>query len=143
LVYLLYVLEIIVCLFLILVILLQQGSGADLSVFGGGGTQTAFGARGTTQIIHKLTVWGFVAFILLTLAIAVIQRGPSGSSVMTDVEAPAAAPADAAPPLEAPPLGDTILPVEDAPTAPEAESEAPSAAEGEPEASAPDEGAGD
>jgi preprotein translocase subunit SecG len=74
-IYVLYVLEVIVCLFLILVVLLQQGSGADLSVFGGGATQTAFGARGTTQFIHKLTVWAFVAFILLTLAIAVYKGG--------------------------------------------------------------------
>ena len=85
-IYILYTLEIVVCIFLILVILLQQGSGADLSVFGGGGTQTAFGARGATQIIHKLTVWGFIAFILLTLAIAVLKGGPEGASVMRGVE---------------------------------------------------------
>jgi preprotein translocase subunit SecG len=82
-IYVLYVLEVLVCLFLILVVLLQQGSGADLSVFGGGATQTAFGARGTTQFIHKLTVWAFVAFILLTLAIAVYKGGAATSSVMS------------------------------------------------------------
>jgi preprotein translocase subunit SecG len=86
-IYVLYVLEVIVCLFLILVVLLQQGSGADLSVFGGGATQTAFGARGTTQFIHKLTVGGFVAFILLTLAIAVYKGGGAGSSVITGADA--------------------------------------------------------
>lgn len=82
--FLLYALLVIVCFFLILVILLQQGSGADLSVFGGGSTQTAFGARSATQVIHKLTVFGFVAFILLTLTIAV-ARGPSTPSVMRGV----------------------------------------------------------
>ena len=86
-IYVLYVLEVIVCLFLILVVLLQQGSGADLSVFGGGATQTAFGARGTTQFIHKLTVWAFVAFILLTLAIAVYKGGAASSSVITGADA--------------------------------------------------------
>jgi preprotein translocase subunit SecG len=85
-IYLLYTLEVIVCVFLILVILLQQGSGADLSVFGGGGSQTALGGRGATQMIHKLTVWGFVAFIFLTLGIAVLKRGPSGASVMSGVD---------------------------------------------------------
>ena len=85
-IYVLYVLEVIVCLFLIMVVLLQQGSGADLSVFGGGATQTAFGARGTTQFIHKLTVWAFVAFILLTLTIAVMKGGATGGSVMSGVE---------------------------------------------------------
>lgn len=80
-IFFLYVLHVIVCIFLILVILLQQGSGADLSVFGGGSTQAAFGARGATQIVHKLTVWGFIGFILLTLSIAVLQGGRSGSIV--------------------------------------------------------------
>jgi preprotein translocase subunit SecG len=86
-IYVLYVLEVVVCLFLIMVVLLQQGSGADLSVFGGGATQTAFGARGTTQFIHKLTVWAFVAFILLTLAIAVYKGGAASSSVITGADA--------------------------------------------------------
>ena len=85
-IYVLYVLEVLVCLFLILVVLLQQGSGADLSVFGGGATQTAFGARGTTQFIHKLTVWAFVAFILLTLAIAVMKGGGTAGSVITGAD---------------------------------------------------------
>jgi preprotein translocase subunit SecG len=103
LIYVLYILEVLVCLFLILVVLLQQGSGADLSVFGGGATQTAFGARGTTQFIHKLTVWAFIAFILLTLAIAVMKGGNVGRSVITgadptDLTEPAApAPAGPAP----------------------------------------------
>ena len=85
-IYVLYFLEVVVCLFLILVVLLQQGSGADLSVFGGGATQTAFGARGTTQFIHKLTVWAFVAFILLTLAISIYKGGTTGSSVITGAD---------------------------------------------------------
>ena len=43
----LVVLYVFICFFLILVVLLQQGKGADIAgAFGGGGTQTAFGARG-------------------------------------------------------------------------------------------------
>ena len=49
-IYLLYTLHIIICLFLILVVLLQQGKGADLSVFGGGTTMTSFGVRSATTI---------------------------------------------------------------------------------------------
>ncbi|HEV8630986.1 MAG TPA: preprotein translocase subunit SecG [Thermoanaerobaculia bacterium] len=105
-IYVLYVLEVVVCLFLILVVLLQQGSGADLSVFGGGATQTAFGARGTTQFIHKLTVWAFVAFIVLTLAISVYKGGAVSASVMSGAttEAPKTkAPAKPAPQPARPP----------------------------------------
>jgi preprotein translocase subunit SecG len=78
-IYLLYSVHIVVCIFLILVVLLQQGKGADLSVFGGGSTQTAFGARGATTLLHKLTVASFVIFILTTLAIGIPQFSGEGS----------------------------------------------------------------
>ena len=83
--------HVIVCLFLIGVVLLQQGKGADLSVFGGGGSQAAFGARGATTLLHKLTVIGFVGFILTTMAIGLLKTSQRNTSVMTD--APVAAPA--------------------------------------------------
>ena len=122
-IYVLYVLEVLVCLFLILVVLLQQGSGADLSVFGGGATQTAFGARGTTQFIHKLTVWAFVAFILLTLTIAVMKGGTSGSSVITGAD-----------PAE---LGGSATPAAPAPAARQGQPAAPPAAQPAPDQAAP------
>lgn len=83
--YLTYFFHIVIAIFLILVILLQQGKGADFAVFGGGSTQTAFGARGAVQMIHKLTVTGFVLFIVTTLLIGVLQvRISSGNTVMDD-----------------------------------------------------------
>jgi preprotein translocase subunit SecG len=107
-IYVLHAVHVIVCLFLILVVLLQQGKGADLSVFGGGGTMAAFGARGATTLLHKLTVASFVLFIVTTLAIAVSQ-GRNGS-VMSGSAAtgapsrqasptPASSPAGAASPV--------------------------------------------
>ena len=69
----LYTLHFIISLFLILVVLLQQGKGADLSVFGGGASQAAFGARGAATVLHKATVVGFVLFIMTTLTIGVVQ----------------------------------------------------------------------
>ena len=86
-IYRFYTIHVMVCLFLILVVLLQQGKGADLSVFGGGGTMTAFGARGAATVLHKLTVFSFVAFIFTTLAIGVAQKARVGSTVMSGVEA--------------------------------------------------------
>lgn len=79
--------HVIVCLFLILVVLLQQGKGADLSVFGGGGTQAAFGARGATTLLHKLTVFGFIAFIITTMAIGLLKTQQRNESVITDLPA--------------------------------------------------------
>ena len=50
------ILHIIVCLFLILVVLAQQGKGQDLaSAFGGAGSQTAFGARGTATLLSTIS----------------------------------------------------------------------------------------
>ena len=86
-IYVLYFLYVIVCLFLIAVVLLQQGKGADLAgAFGvGQGTQAAFGARGATTLLHKLTTWAFVGFIVLSLAISVKQaRDNSGSVIGSD-----------------------------------------------------------
>ena len=100
-IYLLYVVHVLVCLFLILVVLLQQGKGADLSVFGGGSTQTAFGARSATTLLHKLTVASFVIFILTTVSIAILKSGPS-STVMAGANKGKAAPTAPAKPGPAP-----------------------------------------
>ena len=84
-IYLLYFIHVVISLFLILVVLLQQGKGADLSVFGGGSSQAAFGARGAATVLHKATVICFVGFILTTLSIGILKsRGTS--SVMSAVE---------------------------------------------------------
>jgi preprotein translocase subunit SecG len=113
---LLYSVHVLVCIFLIFVVLLQQGKGADLSVFGGGTTQTAFGARGATTLLHKLTVGSFIIFVITTLAIGLPQLHNRGT-VMSGAKAtkpatpaktaPAApgAPAPAAPAKPAPAPG--------------------------------------
>jgi preprotein translocase subunit SecG len=85
-IYLLYTIHVLVCIFLILVVLLQQGKGADLSVFGGGSTQTAFGARGATTLLHKITVASFIVFVLTTVSITILDSGPGTSSVMEQVQ---------------------------------------------------------
>jgi preprotein translocase subunit SecG len=103
LIYLLYTVHVIVCVFLILVVLLQQGKGADLSVFGGGTTQAAFGARGATTLLHKLTVISFVIFIFTTLLIGIPQakRGTVMSGVAPS-SSQAPAPAKGSQPAPAP-----------------------------------------
>jgi preprotein translocase subunit SecG len=101
-IYLLYALHVIVCVFLILVVLLQQGKGADLSVFGGGSTQTAFGARGATTLLHKLTVASFVIFILTTVSIALFKGGVGGTVMAGQGKGKAAQTAPAKPGAPAP-----------------------------------------
>ena len=87
---LLVVIYVLVCIFLVLVVLLQQGKGADLAgAFGGGGSQTSFGPRSASNIMHRMTTGSFVLFVVLSLALA-IQSGKQRSSVMESVELPAA-----------------------------------------------------
>ena len=116
-IYLLEALHVLVCIFLILVVLLQQGKGADLSVFGGGSTQTAFGARGATTLLHKLTVGSFLIFIVTTLLIGLPQIRRSGGTVMEGVEA--------AEPAPAAPTPATTLPAPAKPAAPAPAQQAP------------------
>ena len=76
----LIIVHILISLFLILVVLVQQGKGADLAgAFGGGGSQTAFGARGATTLLHKLTTTFFVLFVLTSMALAILQAHPRTS----------------------------------------------------------------
>ncbi|HXU44521.1 MAG TPA: preprotein translocase subunit SecG [Thermoanaerobaculia bacterium] len=118
-IYVLYFVHVVVCLFLIMVVLLQQGKGADLSVFGGGATQTVFGARGATTLLHKLTVSSFVIFIVTTLAIAVMQQHSDRSSVMKSVAKKAGAtktvPAPKPAPLAPAPVSVPVKPAAPAP----------------------------
>ena len=82
-----------------MVVLLQQGKGADLAgAFGGGGSQTSFGPRGTTNIMHRMTTGAFVLFVLLCLSLTILS-GKRRTSVMEDVPVPA--PAEASETTEA------------------------------------------
>ena len=105
--FLLYTFHVLICFFLIAVVLLQQGKGADLSVFGGGATQTAFGARGAASVLHKLTVGSFIFFILTTLAIGVVQSNESSSVIQ-------GLPEEAAVEEEVAPEPEGALPTDDA-----------------------------
>jgi len=86
-------LYIFVCFFLLVVILLQQGKGGDMaSAFGGGSSQTAFGARAGATVLTKATTILAALFMLGALALAIIgQRGPG--SVMSGTASPAPPPA--------------------------------------------------
>lgn len=86
----LVVLHVTVSIFLILIVLVQQGKGADLAgAFGGGGSQTAFGARGATTILHKLTTTFFILFVLTSISLAIMQAHPRSSIMGSTPTAPA------------------------------------------------------
>ncbi|HXR98483.1 MAG TPA: preprotein translocase subunit SecG [Terriglobales bacterium] len=83
--FLLTLIHILVCLFLIGVILLQSGKAGDIaSAFGGMGSQTAFGPRGAQTALGKATIVCAVVFMLtsITLAIIGVSSKANGSSIL-------------------------------------------------------------
>ena len=99
--YLVSVLYVLACFLLLLVVLLQQGKGGDMaSAFGGGSSQTAFGARAGATVLTKATTVLGVLFMLGAIALGVMgQRGPG--SLMRGLSG-APAPVATPPPLPAP-----------------------------------------
>lgn len=104
LIYLVTTVHIIVCLFLIIVVLLQSGKAGDISAaFGGQGSQAAFGPRGAATTLSRATTISAVLFMLTSITLSINAIKHSGpSSVLQGVKsAPAktqpAAPAPAAP----------------------------------------------
>src|ERR1044071_8383296 len=86
------IVHIIVCLFLIIVVLLQSGKAADLAgAFGGMGSQTAFGPRGSATLLSKATTISAVLFMVtsLTLSILATRSAGLGSTVLEDQTRPA------------------------------------------------------
>jgi preprotein translocase subunit SecG len=104
---------VLVCLFLILVILLQSGKGGDVAAaFGGSGSQTAFGPRGAQKPLEKATVVAAMIFMFLALLFSlpgigtrsVVDEGaspqptPASKPAAAPAASPAASPAAAASP---------------------------------------------
>jgi|SRR5690349_8609277 preprotein translocase subunit SecG len=82
---LLTIFHVIVCIFLILVVLLQQGKGADWAgAFGGGGSQTTFGARSTGSLLERATTGAAIVFMITSLALTILVSQPGGSSVIRE-----------------------------------------------------------
>src|SRR5262245_14096086 len=96
-IYLLTFVHVVVCVVLILVVLLQQGKGADWAgAFGGGGSQTVFGARGASTFLSKATTAAAIIFMLTSLTLTIMLSRPGGSSVIREGATPPAPSAPAA-----------------------------------------------
>ena len=86
--YILTVVYVLVCVLLLMVILLQQGKGDMAAAFGGGSSQSAFGARTGATVLSKATAILAVMFMVGALALAIMgSRGP-GSIVSGTAPAP-------------------------------------------------------
>ena len=106
---LLTILHVMVSIFMVAVVLLQSGKGAEMGAsFGSSGSQSVFGAGGGTTFLSKMTTGAAVIFMLTSLTLAYISGKPSSSSIMSGkgqaapVKAPPAAPPVQGKPAPAP-----------------------------------------
>jgi preprotein translocase subunit SecG len=110
--YIVPVIHVFACLFLIVVVLLQTGKGTDMGAVFGGGSQTLFGASGAGNLLTKLTTATAITFMITSLILTYSQtHSSSGLLNRISDEAPASAPA-------APAAGQPAAPAPAAPAAP-------------------------
>src|SRR5579864_481916 len=85
------VIHVIVCVFLIIVVLLQSGKAADLAgAFGGMGSQTAFGPRGSATLLSKATTISAIVFMCTSLSLSIVaMRNAGGSTTILEKKIPA------------------------------------------------------
>ncbi len=110
------IVHILVCLFLILIVLLQTGKGADIgAAFGGGSSQTLFGSAGPGGFLTKITTGVAVVFMITSIGLAYMYSHRTGTSAVREQ------PARTTPkPLPPPPVekGTPIAPAQPAPAQP-------------------------
>src|SRR5271156_5818937 len=103
--FILVTLHVAVCFVLVIVIMLQSGSAADLAgAFGGAGSQTAFGPRGAATFLSRATTWCSIVFMLTSLTLSV-KRTPTDvgtGSLLEQTSKSGTAPAPAKPAAPAP-----------------------------------------
>ena len=95
-IYLFIAIHVIVCIFMIAVILLQQGKSADLAgAFGGQGSQTAFGPRSAANLLTRTTTWCAVIFMVTSISLTVLmaKQAKNQRSVLSGTPATKSQPA--------------------------------------------------
>ena len=90
--------HVLACLFLIVVVLLQTGKGADMGAVFGGGSQTLFGSSGAGNFLTKLTTGVAITFMVTSLFLSLGERDQPASDLFDRLPA-------ASVPLDLPPVG--------------------------------------
>jgi preprotein translocase subunit SecG len=85
---LLTVLHVVVCLFLVGIVLLQHGKGADIGATFGGSSQSLFGSEGPLPLLNKITTAAAIIFMLTSVVLAYISSHTGTDSVMSELAKP-------------------------------------------------------
>jgi len=89
------------CIFLVLVVLLQTGKGADMGAVFGGSSSTVFGSSGAGNFLTRLTTATAVIFMLTSISLTYLSARQTTATVFDSaplVEPAAPQNAPAAPP---------------------------------------------
>jgi len=84
---LIIVVHTIVCLFLICIVLLQHGKGADIGATFGGSSQSLFGTEGPMPLLNKITTLAAIVFMGTSITLAYLSAHKTSGSVMTEIKA--------------------------------------------------------
>jgi preprotein translocase subunit SecG len=75
-----------VCIFLVAVVLLQRGKGAEIgAVFGSGASSTVFGGRGAGNFLTKLTTGCAIIFMLTSLTLSYLTSVNRTDALFQDI----------------------------------------------------------
>ena len=83
---LLIIVHVLVCLFLIGIVLLQHGKGADIGATFGGSSQSLFGSEGPVPLLNKITTISAIVFMGTSITLAYISAHNSTGTVMSDLK---------------------------------------------------------
>ena len=114
------IIHVLVSLFLILIVLLQTGKGADIgAAFGGGSSQTLFGSAGPGGFLTKITTGVAIIFMITSIGLAYMYSHHTGASVVREQPRKTAPAPPPAPPVPVE-KGTPIAPAQPAPETPPA-----------------------
>uniref|UniRef100_UPI004055FB2A preprotein translocase subunit SecG n=1 Tax=Candidatus Electrothrix sp. TaxID=2170559 RepID=UPI004055FB2A len=121
---LLIIVHILVSLFLIAIVLLQHGKGADIGATFGGSGQSVFGSEGPVPLLNKITTFSAIVFMGTSVSLAYISAHESTGSIMTEIPAQETAPVEKEAPVTIPMPGTEVQldqPAQEAPSPAEQE----------------------
>jgi preprotein translocase subunit SecG len=113
----LIIIHVLVCLFLIAIVLLQHGKGADIGATFGGSSQSLFGTEGPIPLLNKITTLAAIVFMVTSISLAYISSNKSTGTVMKDVQVQAPVQQQQVPVVPSEPL---TIPLPEQTVAPEA-----------------------
>jgi preprotein translocase subunit SecG len=82
------IIHVMICIFMIVIVLLQNGKGAGIGATFGGSSQALFGSEGPVPLLNKLTTMTAIVFMVTSLSLAYLSTDRTAASVMEEIAVP-------------------------------------------------------